>query len=205
MPPDTTVYQSERNTIGTGQLSDLQLPAFRIGTSQPGFLFWSHRSCWQSVRKSKCSVLFNGFITLHFHSGCAPCDSVYLENIVVNEEDSCCYRLVVNNYHNGDLYYGMQICAIDTNAVITLNNLPTSEWSTFSLSANAVYLSLWRRAHSFGHPFTAWVLYWKWYREAYTTYILKWMIDNMVSYKQAAPIALSCCAPEIVATMMISP
>ena len=42
---DTTVYQSERNTIGTGQLSDLQLPAFRIGTSQPGFLFWSHRSC----------------------------------------------------------------------------------------------------------------------------------------------------------------
>ncbi|MFN8318921.1 MAG: PKD domain-containing protein [Saprospiraceae bacterium] len=112
-----------------------------------------------------------------FIPGCAPCDSVYLENIVVNEEDSCCYRLVVNNYHNGDLYYGMQICAIDTNAVITLNNLPTSEWSTFSLSATQFTLVY------EGGPIPLDTLSLPEFciesgTEAYTTYILKWMIDN---------------------------
>ncbi|MBK8699010.1 MAG: PKD domain-containing protein [Saprospiraceae bacterium] len=68
-----------------------------------------------------------------FIPGCGPCDSVYVHEIIISEEDSCCYTLVVNNYHADSLYVGFQICALDTSVIFSLNNSPGSGWTTEGL------------------------------------------------------------------------
>lgn len=112
-----------------------------------------------------------------FIPGCSPCDSVFLEEIVVSEEDSCCYQLIVNNYHENDLYYGFQVCALDTAAVLTLNNLPSSSWSTFDLSANA-FTIIYEEGALPVDTFTLPEFCIESGTEAFSDYVLKWLVDN---------------------------
>ncbi len=112
-----------------------------------------------------------------FMPGCSPCDSVYIEDIVVSETDSCCFQLVLNNYHQDDLYYGVQVCALDTNSVITFNNLPGSDWTTFDLSANQFTIT-----YETG-PLPLDTLSIPEFciesgTEAFSDFVLKWLVDN---------------------------
>lgn len=75
-----------------------------------------------------------------FLPGCSPCDSTYVKEIL-HGEDSCCFNLVLNNYHDANLYTGIAVCALTTGASVTLNNYIGSGWTTTSLQPTNFELS----------------------------------------------------------------
>jgi hypothetical protein len=74
-----------------------------------------------------------------FLPGCSPCDSLYVENIQPSEEDSCCYTLTLNNYHDPNTYSGIGVCGLTTGITLSLNN-PGITWSTDDLQTNSFTL-----------------------------------------------------------------
>ncbi|MBK9256890.1 MAG: PKD domain-containing protein [Saprospiraceae bacterium] len=66
--------------------------------------------------------------------GCNPCDSVYVEAVLPTEEDSCCYNIVLNNYHDNNTYVGVQICSLTPGTLLNLNNNIGSGWTTVNYS-----------------------------------------------------------------------
>lgn len=74
-----------------------------------------------------------------FLPGCGPCDSLYVEHITPSEDDSCCYTLTLNNYHDANTYFGIGICALNPGTTLSLNN-PGIIWSTDDLQASSFIL-----------------------------------------------------------------
>ena len=53
-----------------------------------------------------------------------------------SEEDSCCYTLTLNNYHDANTYYGIQVCGLSPGIVLNLNNNIGSGWTTVNINAS---------------------------------------------------------------------
>ena len=66
--------------------------------------------------------------------GCTPCDSVFVENVVPTKEDSCCYNITLNNYHDINTYAGVQICSLSGGTTLNVNNFVGSGWTLFNYS-----------------------------------------------------------------------
>lgn len=75
-----------------------------------------------------------------FLPGCEPCDSVYVSNIMPLEEDSCCYKITLTNYHDANTYFAISLCTINPGTTINVNNTPGSGWVTANLNPNMATL-----------------------------------------------------------------
>ncbi len=69
-----------------------------------------------------------------FVPGCSPCDSLYIADIIPNEQDSCCFAMKLVNYHESMTYAGVQLCGLDPNIQMTVNNTPGSGWTLVNYS-----------------------------------------------------------------------
>lgn len=72
--------------------------------------------------------------------GCVPCDDVYVEELIQNPEESCCYSIVVNNLDTDTQYEGILVCGLTPGTQLGLNNFIGSGWNTFNYTSTNFYL-----------------------------------------------------------------
>jgi PKD repeat protein len=62
--------------------------------------------------------------------GCSPCEKVFVQDVLPSEADSCCYNIVLNNAHDANTYFAIQICSLTPGTSLNLNNYVGSGWTT---------------------------------------------------------------------------
>lgn len=79
-----------------------------------------------------------------FIPGCDPCDSTYVYSIeqVSFGEDSCCYLITLNNYHDATTYTGVGVCVLNTGGSINMPEGSTgSNWLISSYTPTNIVLN----------------------------------------------------------------
>jgi hypothetical protein len=102
----------------------------------------AHEADPLEVPNAECCELDTTYCV--FIPGCGPCDSLYVYSVdqVVVGEDSCCFNVTIDNYHDGDLYTGVDLCVLTQGNNLNLNNPTNFPWRTVGLSnttASLVY------------------------------------------------------------------
>jgi PKD repeat protein len=72
--------------------------------------------------------------------GCAPCDMVYIEEVIPINDSSCCYEIVLHNYFDPSVFDGIGISVISPNTNLTINNPFGSDWITSFYSPTTIQL-----------------------------------------------------------------
>ena len=78
-----------------------------------------------------------------FIPGCSACDSTYIFSISRTSvgQDTCCFELQIDNYHDGNIYTGVGICVLNTDQSISMDNPVSTNWTTTSYSPTNISLS----------------------------------------------------------------